>query len=152
MRVWRLVKSKHALSAFDGEGARRYGGRWNSVGTIATYASDSAALAVLEVLVHLEDIRVLPAYSLVSAVIPDELIEDLDPASLPRDWNAFPVAPPIQAIGDAWLRSARALGLRVPSAVVTPGVNVLINPAHVAFARMVVDPPTPFRFDDRLLG
>ncbi len=152
MRVWRLVKHKHASSAFDGEGARRYGGRWNSVGTRAAYASDSAALAVLEVLVHLEDVRVLPAYSLVTAVIPDGLIEDLDRASLPRDWDAFPVAPQVQAIGDAWRRSARALGLRVPSAVVNPGINVLINPAHDAFAEIVVDPPTPFRFDTRLLG
>ena len=32
MEGWRLLKTKHAAHAFDGEGARLYGGRWNSPG------------------------------------------------------------------------------------------------------------------------
>ncbi len=128
-----------------------HGGRWNSVGTAAVYGADSAALAVLEVLVHLHDARPLAAYSIVTATVPDALIDDLDPGVLPSDWNAFPVPPRVQAIGDAWLRAGHRVAIRVPSAVVRDGFNLLINPAHGAFARIVVDEPKPCRFDARLV-
>lgn len=128
-----------------------HGGRWNSVGAAAVYGADSAALAVLEVLVHLHDARLLAAYSIVTATVPDALIDDLDPGVLPGDWDAFPVPLQVQAIGDAWLRAGRRLALRVQSAVVRDGFNLLINPAHRAFARIVVDEPKPFRFDARLV-
>jgi RES domain-containing protein len=32
MRVWRLCRARHAATAFDGEGARLFGGRWNEKG------------------------------------------------------------------------------------------------------------------------
>ena len=38
----------------SGEGARLYGGRWNSSGRAMVYAASDAALAVLEVRVHLD--------------------------------------------------------------------------------------------------
>ena len=152
MRVWRLVKTKYAGAAFDGDGARMHGGRWNSVGIAAVYGADSEALAVLEVLVHLRDVRPLPAYSIVVADIPRAFIRDLDVSILPTDWNAYPVAPQVQAIGDTWLKARRGLALRVPSAVVREGFNVLINPGHAAFRRVVVEKPRPFTFDSRLLN
>lgn len=151
MRVWRLVKTRYAASAFGGEGARICGGRWNSVGTAAVYGADSAALAVLEVLVHLHDARPLAAYSIVTATVPDTLIDDLDLGVLPGDWDAFPVPARVQAIGDVWLRAGRRLALRVPSAVVRDGFNLLINPAHGSFARIAVDEPQLFSFDSRLV-
>ena len=52
MRVFRICRKAHA--AFDGEGARLYGGRWNRRGTAVVYASESLALAALELLVHAE--------------------------------------------------------------------------------------------------
>lgn len=128
-----------------------HGGRWNSVGTAAVYGADSAALAVLEVLVHLHDARPLAAYSIVTATVPDALIDDLDAGILPSDWNAFPVPLRVQALGDAWLRAGGRLALRVPSAVVRDGFNLLINPAHGAFARIVVDEPQLFSFDSSLV-
>jgi RES domain-containing protein len=152
MRIWRLVKSKYAASAFDGEGARVHGGRWNSVGMPAVYGADSAALAVLEVLVHLGDVRPLSAYSMVSTNVPDALIEDVNKTTMPKDWDAFPAAPQVQAFGDAWLRSGRALALRLPSVVVREGSNLLINPAHIKFARLTVEEPRAFRFGSRLVG
>ena len=69
--AWRLVKSRHARAAFDGEGARLYGGRWNSPGTRVAYASDSVALAALEVLAHLQSTAVLQAYSLATIRFPE---------------------------------------------------------------------------------
>lgn len=151
MQVWRLLKSRYASSAFDGEGPRLYGGRWNSVGTRVAYAADSSALAVLEVLVHLDDAALLPSYSLVSASLPDDLVEDLDRSRLPPDWSASPVPPDVQAIGDAWVRAAQGLALRVPSAIVPGSANLLINPAHREFKRFRVEAIEPFDFDSRLL-
>ena len=151
MRVWRLVKTKYAAAAFDGDGARMHGGRWNSVGVATVYGADSEALAVLEVLVHLRDVRPLPSFSVITADIPRAFIRDLDRDILPADWNAFPVPPQVQAIGDAWLKARRGLALRVPSAVVRDGYNVLINPAHPAFGRLEVHAPRPYRFDTRLM-
>lgn len=141
MKVWRLAKARYAAAAFDGEGARLYGGRWNSVGTRVAYASDSLALATLEVLVHLKDATVLPAYSVVAAEIPDGLIEEIDFASLSADWRADPAPPVVQEIGDSWVRAGRSLALRVPSVIAPDSWNVLINPQHSAFRRLKAGDP-----------
>ena len=61
---WRITKTKHAAQAFNGEGARLPGGRWKSPGQCVVYTSSTISLAVLEVLVHLEQSAFLPAYSL----------------------------------------------------------------------------------------
>ena len=53
--AWRIVKKKHSASAFDGEGARRYGGRWNSLGTAMVYTADYLATAALELMVNMID-------------------------------------------------------------------------------------------------
>lgn len=151
MQVWRLVKARHASSAFDGEGARLYGARWNSAGVRVAYASSDPALAVLEVLVHLKDTTLLPSYSLVSGSIPDALVEDLDPLRLPKEWRSSPPPATVQAIGDDWIRSSSSLALRVPSVLVPSGSNLLINPAHPDFSQVTVGSIEPYRFDARLL-
>ncbi len=52
MRLWRLTRAVHA--DLSGEGARRFGGRWNSPGRPLVYTAAEAALTVLEVRVHLD--------------------------------------------------------------------------------------------------
>ena len=150
MRLWRLLKTRYAADAFSGEGARLHGGRWNSPGTRVAYASSDAALAVLEVLVHLEDTSALPSFSLVMASLPDALIETPDESMLPARWRDSPTAPAAQAFGDAWVRSGRSVGLRVPSVLVRGGSNVLLNPAHPKFGQFVVESVEPFELDPRL--
>lgn len=114
------------------EGARVYGARWNSPGTLVAYASNNSALAVLEVLVHVMSGGPLMGYSLIHASIPDALVEDLATSQLPKDWNVSPVPPSVQRVGDAWVKSGRSLALRAPSVIVDAGFNILINPAHSA--------------------
>jgi RES domain-containing protein len=151
MQLWRLVKTRYAAAAFDGEGARVNGGRWNSPGTRVAYASANSALAVLEVLVHMTAGSGLPGYSLVRAHVPDALVEELPVSELPRSWRAFPVPPEVQAVGDAWARSGGALALRVPSAIVEGSYNVLINPHHALFSQLAVESVQPFGLDPRLV-
>ena len=149
--AWRLVKTRYAASALDGEGARRHGARWNSPGTRVAYAAESASLAILETLVHLQSSRVLSSYSLIAIDIPARVIEELDRARLPDDWKRSPPPPAVQAIGDAWVRAGSAAVLRVPSVIVDNESILLVNPAHRDFARLTVHPPRPFGFDPRLL-
>ena len=149
--AWRLVKSRHAQAAFDGEGARLHGGRWNSPGTRVAYASDSVALAALEVLAHLQSTAVLQAYSLATIRFPESVVETLDSASLTSEWRRFPSPPENQAVGDTWVAEGRSLVLRVPSAIVPSASNYLINPAHSRFTVAVIEKPEIFAFDSRLL-
>lgn len=151
MQLWRLVKTRYAATAFDGEGARIHGGRWNSPGTRVAYASSNSALAVLEVVVHMTAGVGLAGYSLVRASIPDSRVEELLASDLPKNWSGSPVPPEVQAIGDAWARSGRALAITVPSAIVPGSYNVLINPAHAAFAELTVETIEAFTFDHRLV-
>jgi RES domain-containing protein len=148
---WRLAKARHAGAAFDGEGARLYGGRWNSPGTRVAYASDSLALATLEVLAHLESTAVLQSYSAATIRFSDDQVETLDVKSLAKHWRRYPTIPDNQAIGDRWTAEARSLVLRVPSAIIPSAANFLINPLHPAFASAIIDRPERFAFDPRLL-
>lgn len=152
MRVWRLTKTRYASSAFNGEGARIYGARWNSRGTRVAYASGNSALAVLEVLVHLTGGGgTARGYSLISGTIPDSLVEELSPDLIPEDWKASPVPPSVQSVGDEWIRTGSCLALRVPSAIVDDGFNILINPSHADFGQVTIDSTSAYDFDPRLL-
>jgi RES domain-containing protein len=104
--VSRLVKTRHAATAFDGEGARVFGGRWSSPGTAVVYAGESVAVAMLEILVHVQYPRILNSYSLIKAEFPDTLVEEL--AVLPMDWKQSPPPASTQAIGDRWARRRSA--------------------------------------------
>ncbi|HET6762408.1 MAG TPA: RES domain-containing protein [Longimicrobiaceae bacterium] len=149
MRLWRLCASRYP--PFDGEGARRVGGRWNSPGLPMVYASQHLSLAVLESLVHY-DVAFLPNDLLAHAVdLPDEHITVLDPASLPDGWSDDPAYVGSRQVGDAWLGDGTGLALAVPSAIIAEEYNVLLNPRHPrAEALLAPVLSRPFDFDPRL--
>lgn len=149
--AYRIVKTKWASSAFDGDGARRYGGRWNSVGTPMVYTAESRSLAALEILVHLEG----PArgYSMIRCEIPDDVaIEELADGDLPDGWRDAPAPAALAAIGDAWVARGTSAVLKVPSAVVDGEHNYLLNPRHSSFERISVHLAEPFPYDERLVA
>ena len=148
--AWRITKRKFASDAFSGEGAREYGGRWNSRGTAMVYAAQSQALAALEMLVNLNASQLLGSYVAIPVTLDSTLIEALDVSKLPKNWADEPAPPALHAIGDEWVREARAVALQVPSAVVPAEFNYLLNPAHPNFAKLTIGAPVSFRFDRRL--
>ena len=148
--AWRLAKTKYLATAWDGEGAAKAGGRWNSPGTPVVYTSGSLSLALVEVLVHLPA-DILPAYSAVPVDFDDGLVTAMAPAQLPRNWKESPPPPATQAIGDKWVASGASAVLRVPSAVVPGEFNFVLSPAHRDFGRIRIGTPAPFPFDPRLL-
>jgi RES domain-containing protein len=149
---WRIVKSRYASTAFDGEGARLYGGRWNSPGTRMVYTSSTISLAVLEVLVHLQEASLLSSYSLLSVSFDDALVERLERSRLRDGWRTYPPPSELQRIGDEWVRSQRSAVLAVPSVIVEHESNYLLNTAHPESPSVVIGEPEPFTFDERLPG
>jgi len=150
--VWRIVKRRHADSAFDGRGAQRFGGRWNSPGRRAVYVSASKSLATLELLVHLDVAQPLPGLVAFAFDVDDRLVEHLPLRRLPRTWRTAAGLVDTQRLGDEWLTSGRALALAVPSAIVPEESNYLLNPAHAAYARLAFGHPMPVVLDPRLLS
>lgn len=116
------------------------------------YTVGSVSLAVLEILVNLENTDVLPAYSLCAVHFGDALVSSLDRSRLPPNWRDSPSPPELLTIGDAWIASSTSAVLEVPSAVVESESHYLINPAHRDFASLVIEPPQPFTFDPGLLS
>ena len=150
MRVFRIVKAKHAAGCLSGQGARESGGRWNSPGRAAVYTGESIALCTLEMLAHINDVGLLRlAFVVVELDVPDAVIESLPPDVLPADWAA-PEHPECKRIGDEWLASGRSAALLVPSAVVPLERVVLLNPEHPDFGQIEKYPAKPVSFDPRL--
>ena len=149
--AWRIVKASRVASAFDGEGARLYGGRWNSPGHPLVYTAENASLAALELLVHLQESPLLASYSLLSVRFPAALVRKLERAALPESWNTYPAPFQLRELGDAWIASGKSAVLEVPSAVVPAERNYLLNPAHVGFRKVSLGKAQRFSFDRRLV-
>ncbi len=133
LQVWRLVTARYADSAFSGDGARLYGGRWNRKGVPVVYTSDSQALAMLEMLVQDDPLRA--RYVVIPATIPDEVaVERVTVDSLPARWRAPGEHRRLRTIGTAWARRLSSAVLAVPSAVIPDEHNYLLNPQHEAFS------------------
>ncbi len=152
MECWRITSTKRSTTAFDGEGARRVGGRWNSVGVPAVYVSEHLSTAVLEILVHADPSDLVAPFVAIAIELPDDVLQRVPVGTLPPDWRDTPTPVTSQAFGDTWLLAATALGLIVPSAVIPECVNVIINPRHPAMTRMKELRRMPFSFDPRLYG
>ena len=150
--AWRIVKRKNEKTAFSGEGARLYGGRWNSPGTSMVYSAQSRSLAVLEMLVHLDTAELLDKYVFFDITVDKSLILVLAEGDLPHNWQANPAPSRLKVIGDAWAESNASVALRVPSSVIPAEFNFLLNPKHVDFAKVRIGEPEPFRYDARLAG
>ena len=135
--VYRLVKRKWLAQAFDGEGARLYGGRWNSKGNACVYCAGSESLALLEVLVHVSDAGLARHFVMLELQIPEEHILNARPGTLPSDWRDEPAPPSTASFGDAWLASGQSLALAVPSVIIPRESNYLLNVQHPAFHAVV---------------
>lgn len=150
--AWRIVKARHAASAFTGAGARQAGGRWNSPGSAAVYVSQSASLAMLEMLVHLPADELLNRYVLFDVTFDDVLVTAVNVRALPKTWRMSPPPIAVQQIGDAWIAGSRSAVLKVPSVIVPVEWNYVLNPAHPDFTRITIGRKQPVRFDKRLVG
>ena len=146
MKVYRVAKARHARDAqtmLSGEGARQWGGRYNSSGVRAVYCASTLSLAALEILVHAPRVAMLPDYRFLEIDVPHDAIEHLGNQGRPAD---------TVALGDQMLGAAGVLGFSVPSVVLPIERNVVLNPDHPDFAAVVTHGDVrPFVLDKRLL-
>ncbi|MEO5917481.1 MAG: RES family NAD+ phosphorylase [Luteolibacter sp.] len=150
IRAWRIVKEKHAATAFSGEGAAVTGGRWNSRGNRVVYTSGAVSLAALESLVHLNPL-VRFKYVVFKIEFAESLVEKIMASSLHADWMDQPPPPSTKQLGDRWLKRASAAVLELPSVIVPIESNFLLNTSHPDFKMIRIGKPEPFSFDPRLL-
>ena len=149
LTVWRITTARFVTSAFTGEGARLYGGRWNPKGYPIVYTAESRSLALLEMLVQDDPLRA--NYVLVPAHIPDELsITTIQTQELPEDWRNLSMRDRLQTIGKDWLTSMRSAIMSVPSAVLPAERNYLINPIHPDFQKIMFGTLESLQTDIRL--
>lgn len=152
MRIWRICKARYAADAFSGEGARRFGGRWNSPGTPLVYASSSLALAAIELFVHLDPSQEPSDLVSIAAELPeDEPAERWELSDLPPRWWSDELRP-VRTFGDAWARSQSSLAVFAPSVPIRSEWNVLVNPRHPRIGELILHAPEPFIFDARMFS
>jgi RES domain-containing protein len=148
VRTWRLTRRPWVSNPLSGEGAARTGNRWNSKGIRVAYTATSRALAVLEMLVHVTRETIPADMVLLPVEVPDELIAELrDP---PAGWDRYPYREKSKAAGDRWARAKSSAALLVPSAVLRPEKNLLINPLHPDFPKIQVLSPEEKALDPRV--
>jgi len=150
--AWRIVRAARVKSAFTGEGARIYGGRWNSRGIAVIYVSEHESLAALELLVHVTPLPPDERYLSFRLEWDDKLTERFPVKNLPLHWNAEPPDFQTMEIGDEWVRAGKSVALSVPSVLSASEMNFLLNPRHPDFKKIKISQPVEYRFDSRLLN
>jgi len=148
--AWRITTKREPGLAFDGEGARLYGGRWNRPGTRLVYGAEHLSLAALELFVHLDPEDAVRPMFRFRVELPDSSFERLSPSRLPANWRSYPTPDETAAIGTEWAQRGEALALAVPSAIIPEEHNILLNPVHAGFARLALHAGEPFSLDSRM--
>ncbi len=150
MKVYRI-----ALTEFcdeSGEGAKRYGGRWNLPGYPVLYGSSSVSSSLLERLTIdpelLSSERYL-LYSIMELDIPDKMVFSPNINELPEGWDSIPPKGVSQEYGTQLLREGM-LCFGVPSVVDKTSLNFIINPLSENFS-VVTFKVYPLNLDKRLI-
>jgi len=134
IKAYRVTHNDYRESAFSGEGARLHGGRWNEKGSPVVYLSSDPALAVLEVLVHLEDDEELDNFCMYEVELSEEQIFIIQDELMPENWKEYPAPSSTVSFGQTWIESQVSLAMRVPSVTLSyASYNYVLNVNHAQF-------------------
>lgn len=153
MELYRIAQEKYAED-LSGNGARLFGGRWNSEGQFALYTSFTRSLALLETLAH-TPAKLLQAktYLLITLFIPDTTaIQSIEAKKLPHGWDDVEISPFTQKTGDQFLIAKKNLALAVPSVLIPEELNYVLNPLHADFKKVKIVNKRRIQFDNRVQG
>jgi len=138
--LWRVS----AFADLAGTGGLHVGGRWHTQGRPIVYASESVALALLEVLAQVEDrLELPPNYQLLRIDAPATL-------AVARWKGELPALEQSRAWGDRWLSAQETPLATVPAAVAPHSQNWLFNPAHPAAREVRLTSAEQWPWDHRL--
>lgn len=149
MRLWRISN----YADLSGQGGINAAARWHNKGIPVVYLTETPALAMLEILVHLEvDEEDFPdSYQLLEIDYKekDVPIEELSETDLPDNWRENESY--TRFCGDQWLISSSSVLLRVPSAILPSSYNFLFNPRHEKASLLSITTVSKHLFDRRLI-
>ncbi len=147
MKVYRISQSKYA-DDLNGTGAKRYGGRWNAVGTPCIYTSESRALATLEYAANVNIDFMPSALSLCIFQIKEDQLKTCLAKDLPKDWKDFPTPSSTKSFGSGLLKKGIPI-IKIPSIIIPDEFNYILNPlaTEISFKRIAIQ---EFHFDMRL--
>ena len=151
MELFRITQEKYA-DDLSGNGARLYGGRWNSEGLYAVYTSASRALALLETLAHVPAKMLQEKnYLLATFTLPDTIKpEAIDKDKLSTGWDDPDTRPVTKKMGDKFLRGKSGLILMVPSVLMPEENNYVLNPLHPDSKKIKLINKRRIHFDARI--
>lgn len=150
MNIYRVCLDVYA-NDLSGNGARIYGGRWNSPGIPALYTSASQSLAILESLTNTPPAILQENFVLLTIEVPAKAsARKMELKDLPRNWNVYPVPVNVQKTGDRWLQSGKELLLKIPSVIVPAEFNYIINPMHPDHHKLKVIASHKLHLDKRM--
>ncbi len=149
MLVYRIANCRY-INDLSGKGAAMYGGRWNSKDVYMLYTAESAALALLETIVHIGRIPE-QGFCMITIQLPDDKIEITDIDKLPANWHKNPAPDGLKMIGDNFITASKKLTMKVPSVIMPEGYNLLINTHHHEFKKVKIINSRTLTIDDRLL-
>jgi RES domain-containing protein len=137
---YRLVRETRASYAFDGEGARRFGGRWNPKKIPVVYGSEHLSLAVLEFRVNQGGYDPDDQYVYFEFEFDEALVERVEtpPANWLTRFEEDGSVTAAQAFGAEWFLQRRSAVLSVPSAVIWIERNLVLNPIHADFKKIAI--------------
>lgn len=151
MELYRISQEKYA-NDLSGNGARLFGGRWNSEGKFALYTSSSRSLALLETLAHTPaKILQVKIYLLVTIFLPDTAaIQEVNIKKFPGGWDGTEIRAVTQQTGDDFLSIGKNLALAVPSILMPEELNFVLNPQHSYFKKVRITHQRRIHFDKRV--
>ena len=150
MKVYRIALTDYCDTS--GEGAKRYGGRWNFPGYPVLYGSASISSSLLERLTidpELFASERFVLYSIMVIDVPDKLVFIPQVNELPEGWDAIPPQRASQEYGTKLLQSG-ILCFGVPSVVDKTSLNFMVNPQSEQFQRMAYH-VYPLQLDQRIV-
>jgi RES domain-containing protein len=154
--VWRIGYCENpalpsaAILSTLGFGSTLGNGRWHVKGAQqVVYAAANRALCQLEKRVHSNGANPKNQALMQLEIPEDSPLMAASDLGLPADWHSNDAT--TQAFGLEWLESMSSLGLWVPSFIEPSEMNLLINPTHPDFRRILLKIERyPFKFDPRL--
>jgi RES domain-containing protein len=151
MELYRISQQEFAED-LTGNGARLFGGRWNSEGIFALYTSSSRSLALLETLAHTPAKMLnVKVYHLITLSIPDDLLtQKVAVKNLETGWEAPDTRPFTKKIGDQFLTEKKYFMMQVPSVMMPEEMNYVINPLHTDMKQVKLLNKRRIDFDKRV--
>lgn len=148
MLLYRISAPEY-VGDISGNGARLYGGRWNEKGVAVVYLASSRAMAMMELLVHLNPEDLQRQYVVAVFDVPDDKIMEVSLEELPQDWQSVGRKPYLHKITSRFITEGRYLMMQVPSVLVEEENNYILNPLHPDALNVKLVSQRIFSFDHR---